>query len=534
MSGAEFELALAVLEVSITVVTEIKNFLERYRGALKSLDAVEISVALAGCKTEQFYSALKSGEIPNRHHGPIARAVEILTPKLDELGALLKQYSHSGGNLRSIDKAHWAAFGERRAKKVQAEIEDWSRNVFELVVVTLLAGGSRVESQTAPKEKHPVFIRGQISESLNKLPGVEATLSMKGAVATVLANRPYFHSRKFYDEELEIRNPTLSSFEDYDDESSNAIINGEKVLLEHVYLNDSSPITDATVRKGVGDLAHILSHSDPEICYIPTCKGFFKDSIENRYSLVFSGTFRFRGVKYTLTPYSLSSVISLVRKPEPHKHTSPEIELINCLHDLESRTKLAIQLIHALSYIHAIGWVHKGFQSSKVLLSVDENNNVIPLVVGFHSSRPADLRTSGRQEYEDYLYRHPDRWQTEGNPTFRRRYDVYSLAVVLLELGTGRLIHEMIPPHSRKKRFLMDANARKRAAEEVVDLFISEARRLKMKQGKAYADNLEAGFRYTGILQQDLGDKGDDDDSDSDLCRNLLSRWVTELSSTQF
>lgn len=534
MSGAEFELALAVLDTAIKVAKEIKDFMERYRGALKSLDMLATSVALATCKTEEFYSTLKSGEIPTRYHGPITRAVEILNPKLDELNAVLQSYGHFEGNIGSIDRAHWAAFGERRAKRVQVEIEEWNRNVFELVVVTLLAG-NRGHYQPHPGDKQLMIpMREPKLELIKRVPGLAATLSMQGAVATAFAHdfgNPFAKSES---QNLELPSSTLGrmTFQDYDDETSLTVINGYKSLLEHIYVNDISPIADMDIRNSVSDLALILSRADPEICYIPTCKGFFKDTMDNRYSLVFSGVFRFQEVEYTLTQHSLSSGISLLQRMEPNQQSPHESAIIDCLQDLESRNKLAIQLIHALSYIHAIGWVHKGLKSSKILLSVDGRGNVKPLVVGFHDSRPANGRTSGRQDYEDYLYRHPDRWQTNGNPTFRRRYDVYSLAVVLLELGMGRLIHNIIRPHSHKKRFLMDATSRKQAANEIVDLFIGQARRLKMRQGRTYADSLEAGFRSTSVLQQDIGDTGDEEDSD--LCRNLLSKWVTELSSTQF
>ena len=147
MANAEFELAMTVLDTSIKVISEVQNFLDRYRGALRSLEGLTTSVAVASCKAEQFYSALRSGDIPSQHHSAITRAIEILTPKLDELNALLKRYPK---DLRSIDKVHWATFGERRAKGLQLEIENWNRNVFELVVATLLANRNTTNNSEQP------------------------------------------------------------------------------------------------------------------------------------------------------------------------------------------------------------------------------------------------------------------------------------------------------------------------------------------------------------------------------------------------
>jgi hypothetical protein len=519
---AEFELALAVIDTSIKAGKEIKAFIERYRGALKGITIVETSVSIVNCKTEMFNAALKCGSIPRRHHGPITKAIEILNPMLDDLTALLRHYNHPDGELRAIDKVHWATFGEHRAKKIKVEIEDWSRNVFELVVVTLLANNPELQKGTTNGER--IYSSdSQVAKFIHEIPGIEAAASMRDAVASVNLYPP-FVNRQLDSGLLQREYPMISSSADYDKEISlaNLIPNG-RALLEHKYLrpdgSDEFQVRDRTLA-----LATILHRSVPEHCYIPTCKGVFRDIEENRYSLLFSDVFRADGVDYTVTRYSLYSGIRLLDNPTSGTFQD-EAAIKNVLQDLESRTKIAIQLIHALSYIHAIGWIHKSFLSSKILLAVSQFGAIFPLVMGFHRSRPASLdTTSGLGAFDDWrqiVYNHPDRWRREGNPTFRRRYDVYSLGVVLLELGTGKSAYKMVPRVGAK----LDP-------DEVVDVFIKEARNLKKKQGKAYAENLEACFTQTRFYQK-TGIQLDDE-TDADLCRAILSKWVTELSATQF
>lgn len=542
---AELEIALSVLELSIKVGKQIKEFIKRYRHALESISMVEISFNMAASKIEQFHSALRI--IPRRYHESIIEAIEILNPMLEGLAALLTRYDHPDRKIHAVDQAHWAAFGERRAKRIKKELEHWSHNVFELVVVTLLTLDQRIREMPATKNENPVPVSGDVIKSLKEVPGVKAAVRMNEAVTAI---HPSISSTqellKLNDASMEILNPTFSLSRNYDEETSLATMDSYGgVVLEHIYYttNNAKAINESEIRESTKNLAHILRNSEPEHCYIPTCKGFFKDDHEPRYSLVFSDEVNVSGVNYTVTPYSLKSGISLLKRERASDLTAHERVIINALGDLELRTKMAIQLIHALSYIHAIGWLHKGFQSSKVLLAVDGKGAVFPLVLGFHRSRPFDLQWSlgleVHEEWSEILYRHPDRWKSAENPKFMKRYDVYALGVVLLELGMGKLAVKVIeqPVHNTLANSdpVRKAQLKHEEANQVVDTFINEARNLKKKQGRLYSENLVACFCETRFLQGDAkGSESDDEEADTDRCRNLLSRWVTDLSGTKF
>jgi hypothetical protein len=552
MSGiGEFEVALKVLEVSINVGKQIKEFIARYRHALESISMIETSVKIANSKTAQFYSALRI--IPSCHHNSITEAIEILNPMLEGLAALLARYDHPDGKIHAADKVHWAAFGERRTKKIKAELEEWSHNIFELVVVTLLTIDQTLKDTATPvKKENPVAVSSGIVQSFKNIPGVKAAVQMNEAVTAVQLSSTFTRGPlKVSIADMEIPNPEFTILKDYDAETSYATMESHgEIVVEHIYYNttNSVAINELEIRESTGNLAHILRNSEPEHCYIPTCKGFFKDDQEPRYSLVFDNVVDIAGVDYTITKYSLKSGIALLKKRERSFNlNSHETAIINALGDIESRTKMATQLIHALSYIHAIGWLHKGLQSSKVLLAVDQHGTVLPLVLGFHRSRPFDTQWSSglevHEEWSEILYRHPDRREKVGNATFRRRYDVYALCVVLLELGAGELAVKMVEQPIRNRLANPDQVKREKIRREeanyVVDAFIKAARNLKKKQGKIYSENLERCFRETRFCQDQLKaseeyDEGAEKQADATLCRELLSKWVTDLSTTKY
>jgi len=114
--------------------------------------------------------------------------------------------------------------------------------------------------------------------------------------------------------------------------------------------------------------------------------------------------------------------------------------------------------------LHSVGWLHKSFRSENVLLFESKDGNSYdlhtPYVCGFDFSRqdsPTELTENvpstlieRHQDHELSLYRHPDlqvnKLARVTNKTddgthevnsfrFRKAYDLYSLGIVLLEIG---------------------------------------------------------------------------------------------------
>jgi hypothetical protein len=118
---------------------------------------------------------------------------------------------------------------------------------------------------------------------------------------------------------------------------------------------------------------------------------------------------------------------------------------------LGERFKIAISLARAISKWHSAGWVHQSVASHDILFFYDPSQNRIdyarPYLAGFEFSRPVADRSLGRYVERKYLdhdiYRHPDRLGTS-QKTHTKEHDIYSLGVVLLEIGLWQVAPDMI------------------------------------------------------------------------------------------
>lgn len=107
---------------------------------------------------------------------------------------------------------------------------------------------------------------------------------------------------------------------------------------------------------------------------------------------------------------------------------------------LEQRFEMARCLCYALRKWHSVNWLHKGIRSNNILILQLQCNKKWdfenPFLNGQEYARPDTDLSSGRyvQDFEENVYRYPDR---QGLPreTQTKYHDIYSLGVVLLEIG---------------------------------------------------------------------------------------------------
>jgi serine/threonine protein kinase len=134
---------------------------------------------------------------------------------------------------------------------------------------------------------------------------------------------------------------------------------------------------------------------------------------------------------------------------------------------LEARLQLAISISIAVAYLHAMSFVHKLIRSSNILItysaplpsgpttaslsSSPDQSSVLqsaegpqigtPYLAGFSYARRGTARSTGssRADWRNEIYRHPERQAAElgvdPEVYYKPYHDVYSLGVVLLELG---------------------------------------------------------------------------------------------------
>jgi hypothetical protein len=107
---------------------------------------------------------------------------------------------------------------------------------------------------------------------------------------------------------------------------------------------------------------------------------------------------------------------------------------------------LARDLASAIFFLHSVGFLHHSISSNNiVLLAQPSAKNTqtfprrlgLPFLVGFSAVREAEGMSEGAPvASEDAIYQHPDRiWSKGWQPKYASTHEVYSLGLVLLEIG---------------------------------------------------------------------------------------------------
>ena len=236
-------------------------------------------------------------------------------------------------------------------------------------------------------------------------------------------------------------------------------------------------------------LGDFLSVPDrPHSFRILDCIGLFKDESNSRYGVVYKLPSYMRDLARRTRPENLGHVC----KPCSLTHLLDNVDIVL---DLGVRFNLAKKLVYSIVVLHTCGWLHKNIRSSNIFFfpaqpatnqSFDTHRKDIgrPYIMGYGLSRPDDVHeiiqhdnVRVREEYSRRekvktisrwhevdrevdnkgkrqahpsrsdecgsdvdtksqlnIYQHPDKI---ANPArrFRHSYDIYSLGLVLLEIG---------------------------------------------------------------------------------------------------
>ncbi|KIN01981.1 hypothetical protein OIDMADRAFT_53499 [Oidiodendron maius Zn] len=233
------------------------------------------------------------------------------------------------------------------------------------------------------------------------------------------------------------RNPSTTSTED--------------VLIEWAEYDKEDFDNRFHQTRRIDDLARILhSAADrhPDLHTI-NCLGYTDDSISSRYGVVY-------------------------RAPHPSCSTLNSLISSNDLRtpDLSDRFKLAHTLAVALWSLHSLDWLHKSFASSNILFfpsafsasatratavaaSVPDISS--PYLLGFDTSRPdhmGELSVASKTCTATELHRHPNSLNGMARKPYCRSYDIYSLGLVLLEIGLWKALQVYHRPHYSAQKFL--------------------------------------------------------------------------------
>ncbi|CAM1504897.1 Fc.00g024880.m01.CDS01 [Cosmosporella sp. VM-42] len=187
--------------------------------------------------------------------------------------------------------------------------------------------------------------------------------------------------------------------------------------------------------------------------------------------------------------------ISLRKVLGRRKKTAENVGPKNARLPLGKRFVVAQMLARALMYLHLADWLHKAVRSENVIFFVDDEGSVqsnLPYLIGFEYSRPDVLgeQTENVDEKPDHkYYRHPkalavpiaDLKQPLGGPgRYSKVYDIYSMGVVLLEIGLFATADRIVREH-------LESNDQ--APEEIRKVLVEKAiPDLRFAMGDVYAD----------------------------------------------
>ena len=191
----------------------------------------------------------------------------------------------------------------------------------------------------------------------------------------------------------------------------------DMVLVDRMYCAVEGP---SRMVKDVRHLAKVLSHVDPFTFGLLTCQGVIK--IEDAESTITGFDFVFRVPTDFQHPRSLRDIFLEAGTDKP----------------LDERFSLAALLARSIFFIHTSGFVHKNIRPETVIIfkcgTIQQEK---PILVGFERSRHETTSTSrfGDDVWERNLYRAPERQGIVPEEDFIMQHDIYSLGVVLLEIG---------------------------------------------------------------------------------------------------
>ncbi|KAI9924856.1 hypothetical protein ASPWEDRAFT_172181 [Aspergillus wentii DTO 134E9] len=246
------------------------------------------------------------------------------------------------------------------------------------------------------------------------------------------------------------------------------------------------PNAEMQLRIDVVQLATLLNAVHGRLNYhIPKFIGYFQDEkfhLGCRYGLVFESPLHHRQIPQQSPLTSLYEAISTNEHP-------PELGL---------RFRLAREIATSVYYILSTGWMHKAIRSSNIVLfNKNENENEAQspdsilknpdfALLGFGFSRPDRRGEASIKENDSSLdlYRHSNcvsrAWNTQEYQErgYQKLYDLYSLGVVLAEIGMWRTAASL--NESRRRRF----------ANQEFSIYLQQkaSAELPLSMGQIYSD----------------------------------------------
>ncbi|CAG8953482.1 hypothetical protein HYFRA_00010232 [Hymenoscyphus fraxineus] len=234
------------------------------------------------------------------------------------------------------------------------------------------------------------------------------------------------------------------------------------------------------------------------------CQRWYQKAIEYRYVLEFEIP-----PSYTVAENGYNSLQSAIQNTKGGERPT-----------LNQRFRASLMLARAVQKWHSVGWVHQGISGPNIIfLTLKETRKVDydnPFLQGFEFSRPSSDPSIGRptDDVAFNVYRHPSR-QGNSRKGHRKIHDIYSLGVVLLEIGLWQCAADIVYP-SHKKPIPSGADMQKKLQTAARD-------RLGHYMGEAYKESVEKCLAASFDVNMD-------DENESKLARMFQKKVINSIS----
>ncbi|KAI2622010.1 hypothetical protein GGS26DRAFT_258850 [Hypomontagnella submonticulosa] len=221
----------------------------------------------------------------------------------------------------------------------------------------------------------------------------------------------------------------------------------------------------------IAQICALLSAAkNPEALQLLPSAGYVEDVVRKRYGILLS-------VPQTLQSQSrdLAGVFSLAEVLNMNKpHAARGLASIKP--SLPQRFRLARKLVYSFMQLHSARWLHKGFRGEKVVFFATKDRHAEgdklptadfdnPYVVGFEFARQSGVENISLpilRDPGDQIYVHPDLLAEDALATaeaggetvvlpaqrYNQSYDLYSLALVLIEIGLWQPLSTYVKPNT--------------------------------------------------------------------------------------
>jgi hypothetical protein len=210
--------------------------------------------------------------------------------------------------------------------------------------------------------------------------------------------------------------------------------------------------------------------------------------------------------------------------PPAHKpRTLRQYLTTQSTYSLTDRIHLANRLAASVNYVHTLDFVHKNVRPENILTFTDPAAPQLGdfYLIGFEQVRSEDGRTylRGSNDWEQNIYRHPERQGSHPKERYNMQHDIYSLGVCLLEIGLWSSFvsygeQEVVLGPGAALGISKEA-LRRCGSSQIKEHLVGLARsRLPSMLGEMYTEVVLSCLKCLDSENEDYGEIADEDDAD--------------------